>query len=309
VGDVEVLEDDESVLVVGIGGDARAYPVQIMTWHEIVNDTVDGRPVTVSYCPLCNSAVAYDRRVGDRVLDFGTSGSLYQSALVMYDRQTESLWTHFDGRAVAGVLTGTELALYPMATVSWRDFGDAHPDGLVLSRDTGFTRDYGSNPYPGYDDESTEPFLFEGNPDPRLSAKERVLGLRGAGDALAIPFEVLQRSGVLEVELGGRALVAWHEPGTASALDSSTVAGGRDVGATGVFVPEVDGQRLQFEPRPAGGFRDRETGTTWDVLGLASSGPLQGSKLRPVEHVDTFWFAWAAYRPDTAILSSELIDG
>jgi hypothetical protein len=294
------LEDDEPVLAIEVDGEARAYPIQIMTWHEIVNDTIAGRPVTVSYCPLCNSAIAYDRRLGDRVLDFGTSGKLYQSALVMYDRPTESLWSHFTGQAVIGTLTGAQLELIPMGTVSWSDWLDANPDSLVLSRDTGHDRNYGQNPYPGYDDVDDQPFLFEGEADGRLAAKERVVGIRRGSDAVAIRTTELFKRRVTEIELDGQRLLAWLQRGTASALDESSVDTGRDVGATGVFEPTVDGRRLTFEPRK-NGFRDVETGSSWDVLGNATSGPLAGAKLAPVEHVDTFWFAWAAFLPDTRI--------
>lgn len=162
VEEVDFLEDDEPVLALQVGEETRAYPVQVLIWHEIVNDTVDGIPVAVTYCPLCNSAVAYDRRLDDRVLSFGTSGMLYNTALVMYDRQTESLWSHFTGQALIGHLTGAQLDVFPMSTISWADWRDANPDGLVLSRDTGHDRDYGTNPYPGYDDVDTAPFLFEG---------------------------------------------------------------------------------------------------------------------------------------------------
>ncbi|MGH9013300.1 MAG: DUF3179 domain-containing protein [Acidimicrobiia bacterium] len=294
------LEDDEPVLAIEVDGEARAYPIQIMTWHEIVNDTIAGRPVTVTYCPLCNSAIAYDRRLGDRVLDFGTSGLLYQSALVMYDRQTESLWSHFTGEAVIGALTGEEVGLIPMSTVSWSDWLDANPDGLVLSRDTGHNRSYGENPYPGYDDVDDQPFLFEGETDGRLAAKERVVGIRQGSDALAIRTTELFERRVVEVEFDGSPVVVWLERGTASALDAGTVDAGRDVGATGVFESTVDGRRLTFEARK-NGFRDVETGSTWDVLGNATDGPLAGSKLTPLEHVDTFWFAWAAFLPETRI--------
>ncbi len=294
------LEDDEPVLAIEVEGEARAYPIQIMTWHEIVNDTIAGRPVTVSYCPLCNSAIAYDRRLGDRVVDFGTSGLLYRSALVMYDRQTQSLWSHFTGEAVIGTLTGAQLDLIPMSTVSWVDWREANPDGLVLSRDTGHDRDYGTNPYPGYDDVDDPPFLFEGETDGRLAAKERVVGIRRGGDAVAIPTAELFEHRVVEIELGGEPVIVWLVPGTASALDELAVDAGRDVGATGVFEPTVDGRRLTFEPR-RNGFRDLETGSAWDVLGNATDGPLTGSALTPVEHVDTFWFAWAAFLPETRI--------
>ncbi len=301
VDGVEFLEDDEPVLALEIDGEARAYPLQVMTWHEIVNDTVAGVPVTVTYCPLCNSAIAYDRRLGDRVLDFGTSGQLYNSSLVMYDRQTESLWAHFTGEAVIGFLTGEQLELFPMSTVSWADFRIANPDALVLSRDTGFSRDYGRNPYPGYDDVNTAPFLFDGEVDGRLAAKQRVVGIELDGDAVAVRLDELADDGVRAVEVGGRELVVWVAAGTASALDRGTISGGRDVGSTGVFVPEVDGQALDFRA-DTDGFIDEQTGTRWNVLGHAVDGPLSGASLEPVAHVDTFWFAWGAFRPESRIV-------
>lgn len=298
---VDFLDDEEPVLAIEIGDDARAYPLQVMTWHEIVNDTVDGVPVAVTYCPLCNTAIAYDRRLGDRVLDFGTSGMLYNSALVMYDRQTESLWSHFTAEGIVGHLTGQELEVYPVAIVAWADWREAHPDGLVLSRDTGHDRDYGRNPYPGYDDIDSPAFLFEGEVDGRLAAKERVIGIERGGEAVAVRADELAEAGVVEVEIGGDTLVVWLDPGTASALDSPVLAEGRDVGATGVFVPVVDGQELTFE-RTDAGFVDDQTGSRWNVLGDALDGPLAGRALVPVVHVDTFWFAWGAFQSDTHIV-------
>ena len=169
-GEVDFLEDNEPVLALTVNGESRAYPVQIMTWHEIVNDTVGGVPVAVTYCPLCNSALVYDRRLDDRVLEFGTSGLLLNSSLVMYDRQTETLWSHFTGAGIVGELTGEELETYAVATVAWQTWRDANPDGLVLSRDTGFDRSYGQNPYPGYDEVNGRPFLYEGEVDGRYTA-------------------------------------------------------------------------------------------------------------------------------------------
>ena len=299
--EVEFLADDEPVLALEVQGESRAYPVQVLIWHEIVNDTIDGVAVAVTYCPLCNSAVAYDRRVDDRVLEFGTSGMLYNSALVMYDRQTESLWSHFTGQAVIGHLTGAQVDVFPMATVSWADWRDANPDGLVLSRDTGHDRYYGTNPYPGYDDVDTAPFMFDGAVDGRLAAKERVVGVESSDDAVAVRLDRLSDRGVIEIDLADRRLVVWAQPGTASALDDATVAGGQDVGATGVFVPVADGQTLSFE-RHGDGFLDAATGTRWNVLGEAVDGPLAGAALEPVAHFDTFWFAWAAFQPDTLIV-------
>lgn len=300
--EVAFLADHEPVLALEVEGEARAYPVQILIWHEIVNDTVGGVPVAITYCPLCNTAVAYDRRLDDRVLSFGTSGMLWNSALVMYDRQTETLWGHVTGEGIVGALTGAELETLPVATVSWSDWRDANPDGLVLSRDTGHDRDYGRNPYPGYDDVRGEPFLFEGEVDGRLTAMTRVVGIESDGDAVAVPLVQLAEERVVPVDVGGRSLVVLWEPGTASALDRAEVAAGADVGASGVFAPEVAGRPLTFEAT-GGGFRDVETGSTWDVLGRATAGPLAGSTLARAEHVDTFWFAWAAFRPDTTLVS------
>lgn len=302
-GTVDFLADAEPVLVIEVDGEARAYPVQILIWHEIVNDTVAGVPIAVTYCPLCNSAVAFERRVGDRVLEFGTSGLLWRSALVMYDRQTETLWSHFTGEAIVGVLTGTLLETFPVATVPWSVWRDAHPDGLVLSRDTGHDRSYGRNPYPGYDDVTSDPFLFEGEVDGRYTAMTRVVGIELEGRAVAVPLAELRERRVAPVEVDGQPLVVWWVAGTASALDAEEVARGADVGATGAFVPMAGGQELTF--RASGqGFVDDQTGSTWDLLGRAVAGPLGGVELTAVPHVDTFWFAWSTFRPDTLVVSA-----
>jgi hypothetical protein len=299
--DVDFLADNEPVMVVDIDGDTRAYPVQILIWHEIVNDTVGGVPVALTYCPLCNSAVAYDRRVADRVVSFGTSGLLWNSALVMYDRQTETLWSHFNGDAILGVLAGTDLKTFPVSIAPWSLWRDANPDGLVLSRETGFDRDYGANPYPGYDDIDSQPFLFEGSVDGRFTAMTRVVGIETDTSAVAVPLVRLRADSVVPITLDGRDLTVWWAAGTASALDASDIADGDDVGATGVFVPVVDGKTLSFRAEN-GSFIDNETGTTWNLLGTAVSGPLEGRRLEQVAHVDTFWFAWSTFRADTTVV-------
>ena len=301
--EADFLADNEPVIALEIDGDARAYPVQILTWHEIVNDTVGGVPVAVTYCPLCNSALTYDRRVDDRVLDFGTSGLLWNSALVMYDRQTESLWSHFTGTAVVGELTGTELETFPSATVPWGLWRDEHPDGLVLSQDTGFNRSYGRNPYPGYDDVNSRPFLFEGEVDGRYTAMTRLVGVEIDGEALGVPLQTLRDDRVVAAAVGDTDVVVFWQPGTASALDTADIANGDDVGATGVFLPVIDGQELTFAATDAG-FVDDQTGSTWNLLGTALAGPLAGQQLAAIAHVDTFWFAWGAFRPDSAVVGS-----
>jgi len=170
----------------------------------------------------------------------------------------------------------------------------------VLSRDTGHSRDYGRNPYPGYDDVDTSPFLFEGEVDGRLAAKERVVGIESDGEAVAVRTSLLAKKRVLGVELSGEALTVWWKPGTASALEGASVAAGRDVGATGVFRSVLDGKKLTFHA-DGDRFVDDATGTRWDIFGRATSGPLEGRRLEPVTHVDTFWFAWGSYLPHTSL--------
>ena len=299
--DVRWVDDTEQVLVVEVGGEARAYPIQVLTHHEIVNDTVGGVPVAVTYCPLCGSGVAFDRRVDGRVLSFGTSGMLYLSDLVMYDRQTESLWPQIRGAAVAGALTGTELTVLPASLVSWQQWREAHPDGWVLSRQTGFARVYGSNPYYRYDDKASLPLFLAGPVDNRVEwLKQPVVGISSGDDALAIDVEALRRDGVREVVVDGRDLTVWWLAGARSSLDDVAVGEGREVGTTAVFEPVVAGRRLTFEPAGTA-FRDVQTSSTWNVLGEAVAGRLAGSRLQPVAHTSTFWFAWSSFHEGTRV--------
>ena len=300
-----IADDNEAVIVVEINGEAKAYPIQILIWHEIVNDEVGGVPVTVTYCPLCNSALVFDRRFGERLLDFGTSGELYQSALVMYDRQTESLWAHFTGQGLVGHFAGAELELIPAQTLGYRSFVEAFPDGRVLTPDTGFNRRYGENPYVGYDDASTSPIGgFISQPiDDQYSPKDRVVGVIDGDNTFAILLEELSEAGVANIETGDRTLVVLHQSGLNSSLESGAIAGGRDVGQTGVFAAVAgDGTVLSFEV-DGEGFVDAETGSTWSVLGRATDGPLAGEQLEAVPHLDTFWFSWSTYQPDHILIT------
>lgn len=306
-GDVDWLTDAEPVIALSRGTEHRAYPVQILTWHEIVNDTVAGEPVAVTYCPLCNSALAFEREVGERLLSFGTSGRLYLSALVMYDRQTESLWSQIERTAIAGVLTGTELELVPVTMVCWSDWRTAHPEGFVLSRETGFERDYGRNPYVTYDSPgSGSPFLDE-DADGRFPPKERVVAFPDAQDAVVVLLSDLAEARVAEITVDSRPVVLFAADGLASALDTADIGVGRRIAATGAFRPEVDGRRLTFAPPPGGAAApvvavDEQTGSGWNLLGEAVSGSLAGARLEPVVHLDTFWFAQAAFRPETLVV-------
>ncbi|MCU0503095.1 MAG: DUF3179 domain-containing protein, partial [Anaerolineae bacterium] len=222
------------------GREARAYPLQILTWHEIVNDTVAGVPLTITFCPLCNTAIAFERTLDGRVLDFGTTGRLRYSNLIMYDRQTETWWQQAEGDAIAGELAGRQLAFYPATIISWAEFRTAHPDGRVLSRATGLSRDYGRNPYLGYDDVNQPPFLFRGPATSgTLPPMARVLTVDLGGETVAYPYAVLEKVRAVNDVIGGRPVVVFWASGVASALDAGTIAQGRDVGAAAAFSPEL----------------------------------------------------------------------
>lgn len=300
----EWLSDAEPVLAVDIDGDVRAYPIQILMWHEIVNDTVGGIPLAVTYCPLCNSAITFERMVRGVETTFGTSGSLYFANLVMYDRVTESLWNQLDGRAVIGVLTGETLTQVPSSMVAWGDFKQNRPTAQVLDRErTGANRPYGTNPYTGLDDPNGQPFLFQGDIDVRAKAMQRVVAIETASEAVAWSLDGLVggSAAVTSGEVDGSPLVILWKAGQSSALDKSDIAAGRDVGTVGVFSPILDGQTLTLRAK-GDVFVDDETQTTWSVLGDAVDGPLAGSALEPITFVRTFWFSWAAFRPDTALI-------
>ncbi len=295
------LRDEEPVISVEVNGDARAFPLAIMMQHEIVNDVVGGTPVTVTFCPLCNTAIAFDRRVDGRELTFGTSGNLRNSDLVMWDRQTESWWQQITGEAIVGELTGTKLTFLQAPIISWAAFEAQFPAGRVLQRPSPTSR-YDRSPYQGYDDIDKPPFLFRGETDGRLSATERVLTVDDGEAFVAYPFSFLQANTVINDTVGGIELTAFFDDGTFSAFQDGR-GRAQTSGSTTVFIREVDGQSLTFE-RDGDSIRDLETGTVWSVTGTGQTGPLAGKRLEPVLHANHFWFAWAVFNPQTEVRGS-----
>ncbi len=294
------LDPQEPVIFIEINGDARAYPIQILTWHEIANDVVGGVPISVTFCPLCNSAIVFDRRLDGRVLDFGTSGNLRFSYLIMWDRQTETWWQQFTGEGIVGELTGRNLTFLTSSIIAWEDFAAAHPDGQVLSRETGFSRPYGRNPYAGYDRVDNPPFLFDGELDGQLLPKERVATVTIGEVSAAFPVPALKEEGVVNYTVNGQDLAVFFNPGAKSAFLNRNTSEYDDVGATGVFDPNLGRRKLTFK---LDGLRivDDQTGSVWNIIGQAIEGPLAGEALTEIVHGDHFWFAWAAFRPDTLI--------
>ena len=287
----------EPVVVVELADRARAYPIQILMFHEIVNDRLGGIPIAVTFCPLCNSALTFDRRHDGRVLDFGTTG---KSDLIMYDRQSESWWQQFTGRGIVGEYAGAELQQIPSQILAFERFAELYPRAEVLSRDTGYRRNYGSNPYVGYDDIDQSPFLMRGGTDPRLRPMERVLAVELDGDWRLYPFSRFEGQPVIEETWQDKPVVIFSRRDQYSALDRASIAGSRLTHSSAAFRPEVDGRRLSFEAAD-NGFRDRETGSLWALNGEALEGPLAGERLPRYQQGIHFAFAWLAFRPDSSI--------
>jgi len=301
------LDKRDPIAVVRVGDAVKAYPLQILIRHEIVNDVVGGRPITVTYCPLCNTTLAFDREYDGRVLDFGTTGRLRHSDLVMYDRQTETWWQQATGEGLVGRYAGERLTFLPASVMSWRDVKEQFSDAQVLSRETGLASpsSYGRNPYVGYD-RGRGPiaqFFRFGKKDDRLPPMERVVALEDAESEayLAVPFSELEDVRVANVEVGNRRVVVFWSPGTASAVDDGNIPQGRDVGSSTTFDPVVDGRRLVFEKAGDGRFKDRQSGTTWNLSGRAIEGEMEGAQLTEVVHGNHFWFAWGVFRSETEV--------
>jgi hypothetical protein len=239
--------DDEPVLGVAVAGEARAYPVAILNWHELVNDTLGGEPILVSFCPLCGTGLVFDRRVGGEVRAFGVSGLLYRSGLLMYDRGSQSLWSQISAEAVTGPLLGQRLRILRARMDQWGRWRRDHPESTVLSRETGHRRDYDRSPYAGYAD--SRKLIFPASIDRRYHPKMPTLGLRVPGDgSRAYPASELARASapVEERFLGHRVRIAY----------------------------DADRQLFDVEAPPE------------------------------VEVVEGFWFAWAAFHPETSVYSA-----
>ena len=295
------LEDVEPILRVQWNGEAKAYPIQILMWHEITNDVVGGEPITVTFCPLCNTGLAFLRTVDGVVLDFGTTGRLRFSNLIMYDRQTETWWQQATGEGIAGVQTGKMLDFVQAPVISWAQFKEAHPDGLVMSRETGYIRSYGNNPYVGYDDINRPPFLYRGPELPEdLPPVARILALEINDEVVAYDYELLKQLHAVNDTVGGQQIAVLWEEGTSSALDSGSIALGRDIGTANAYSNELDGRSLTFVFEN-GRILDTETGSEWNSLGKAISGELAGSQLEELLSFNHFWFSWAVFMPETRI--------
>ena len=300
----------EPVISVAINGKAKAYPLNILTIHEVSNDTLAGTPILVTYCPLCNASVVYDRRLNqvgrERLLNFGVSGMLRHSDMVMYDLQTETWWQQLMGDALVGALAGAELEVIPSLVISVEEFFQRYPNGQILSPETGIAgaeRSYGQNPYVSYDDPKGSPysaFIDKEMVDKRLPPMERVVDVESKGKRKIYPFSAIAAQGVINDTFNGKHVVIFYKPGTVSVLDEREVSKSRGVGSATLFNAVLDGQKLFFQKK-GDLFKDQQTGSAWDITGSSIAGPLKGKQLRIEPHSNHLAFAWLAFYPESEI--------
>ncbi|MEE9454092.1 MAG: DUF3179 domain-containing protein [Paracoccaceae bacterium] len=227
VSDVDFAEREPVITVEMAGVTPRTYPIRYLTWHEIANDTLGGIPIAVTFCPLCNSALVFDRRLDGQVLEFGVSGKLRNSDMIMFDRQTESWWQQFTGEGIVGDMNGKKLTPIVSWMESLGEFRARNPNGEVMAEPTAHRRQYGANPYAGYD-RSARPFLYNGeNPPHGISPLARVIRVGNR----AWPLERLQNLETL-TEAGVR--IVWKS-GMVSALDTSLIEHARNIGSIRVY--------------------------------------------------------------------------
>lgn len=296
----EWLRESEPVVAFAHDGVARAFPLQILIFHEIVNDTIAGKPVTVTFCPLCNASIVFDRELEGTVLDFGTTGRLRNSDLIMYDRQSESWWQQFTGRGMIGQYNEQVLKQLPSQIISYEVFKSSYPLGEVLSRETGSRRVYGQNPYRGYDDINSNPFLLKGSVDPRLPAMERVLSVPDGEGVQLVPLSVLVDNPVVQFTVAEGGVVVLAATLANSALDDSRISESRLIPSAAAFLATMGGEVLNFKLND-GKVIDEKSGSVWNAIGVAVEGTYKGKQLQQIDRGVHFAFAWLRFDPGANI--------
>ena len=295
------LESDDLVGVLALEGEVHVYPLRMLVYHEVANDQIAGVPVLVTFCPLCDTVLAFDRRVAGEALLFGVSMKLLHDNLIMWDHQTESWWQQVSGLAIVGDLAGEQLDFLPVRTLFWRDVRQDMPRARVLSRESGFPESeagfYDIKMCPT--DYSAEPPLWTGGPTSEaLSQYARVVGLNLRG-AVAYPMNALAQRQVVNDVVDGQDVVTFY-----STLPCAGSRGAATTDTASVYSPLVGERKLSFYPKE-GEILDRETGSTWSPGGLAVHGELKGSQLEPLPYTISFWFSWVAFYPDTDLRLNE----
>lgn len=287
--------DEEGVIGVLINGEARAYPIRLLSLHEIVNDTVGGQPIAVTWCPLCYSALVFNRVVDGQELTFGVSGYLFHNNLVMYDHQSNTLWSQVLAQGIKGAYNREQLEVLGAFQSTWGAWKAEHPDTLVLSaRQMGKQADEVIDPYVGYYTSGAPGLGGQAELDERLPAQTLVVGIKIGREERAYSFEDIRQLGVINDELGGIPILLVYN------AKLNSVAG---------YARLLDGQALSFELSQNGkALKDAESASLWDIeLGQATEGPFAGERLSRLTAPIVFWFAWSDIYPDTELYENSLL--
>jgi hypothetical protein len=302
----DYLMDGEPVFGVSINGDSRAYPLRILDWHEMVNDVVGGIPMSLAYCTLCGAGIAFDGRASDgQTYTFGSSGFLYRSNKLMYDRQTNTLWNQLTGEPVLGELAdkGIKLELLPVVLTSWEDWLEQHPDTSVVSLETGYNRYY----FPGaaYGDYfSSDRTMFPvWQQSDLLANKDRVYALRVGGIAKAYPVEVMVEEEVINDTVAGEDIVLIAQRGSVT-VQGDSLRVGKVTYDSGAEVRAFARGEETFSPGSMSETVEDSSGDVWTVTEEALLGP-QGQSLPRVNGHLAYWFGWYAFFPDTLVYGVE----
>ncbi len=293
----EILEDSEFVLGLNINGDIRAYPLQILVWHEIVNDVVGEEPVAVTYCPLCFTNQVFNRTLSDgNTVEFGTSGKLYNSNLVMYDRKSNSLWSQALGEGIVGDYSGVKLERIPFDVAYWKEWKELYPESKVLSRDTGSVRPYGADPYGDY--YTNDLILFPvANDDKRLGLKEIIIGLENKNQFKAYKLQDIETNKVIDDMIGEDKKIALVslEPFMIRVFDR--VIDDSDESKKEIVVD-------LFYNQANNTLIDKVTSSELNFDGKFIKGQLKDKQLNRLPMDQGFWFEWAAFHPETEVFST-----
>ncbi|HJU59079.1 MAG TPA: DUF3179 domain-containing protein [Nitrososphaeraceae archaeon] len=292
----EILEDSELVLGLNINGDIRAYPLQILVWHEIVNDVVGGKPVAITYCPLCFTNQVFSRTLNDdSIVEFGTSGKLYNSNLVMYDRKSNSLWSQALGEGIVGEYAGVKLERLPFDIAYWKEWKKLYPESKVLTRDTGTVRPYGADPYGDY--YTNDLILFPvANDDKRLGLKEIIVGLENKNQYKAYKLQDIETDKVINDVIGDDKKIALVslEPFMVRVFDRVIDSDNNDEGNK-IIVVDL------FYNQANNTLIDKVTNSELNFEGKFIKGQLQDKQLKRLPMDQGFWFEWAAFHPETEV--------
>lgn len=306
---LEMFFSKEPVIVVEFNGVAKAYSLNILTMHEISNDELEGIPILVTYCPLCNSGMVYNRSINHHgkkeILKFEASGMLRNSDMVMLDRKTETLWQQLMGTAIVGTYNETQLDIIPSIIISVEEFFTRYPEGQILSKKTGYSeieKKYGYNPYKKYDEKENpiQHFFNSDKVDKRLPALERIVDVEHNGAYKIYSFSSASKNGVINDTFKTKKVVLFYKPGTVSILDENDISTSKDVGSVTVFNAVIDKQHLTFK-KENNVFVDTKTNSKWDITGHCYEGILKGKQLQIEPHSNHFAFAWLAFNPDSEI--------